>query len=129
MELVLLTADPLPDSVLPALSVLAHSVRSAAPKVAALLDTGPYDAVLVDARADLAGSRRVCQLLESTGLDVPIVVIISEGALVALSTDWGCDEILLPTASPAEVDARLRLLLAPRATESAGGSGSSLVLG
>ena len=37
MELLLLTADPVPDSVLPALSVLAHSMRSAAPEVVALL--------------------------------------------------------------------------------------------
>ncbi|HWR47114.1 MAG TPA: response regulator transcription factor [Pseudonocardiaceae bacterium] len=129
MELLLLTADPDPASVLPALSLLGHGVRSAAPEVAALLDAGPYDGVLVDARSDLAGSRSLCRLLGSTGLDVPVVVVISEGGLVALTADWGSDEILLPTAGPAEVDARLRLLVARRATESAMGHGSSLVLG
>ena len=129
MELLLLTADPGPASVLPALSLLGHGVRSAAPEVAALLDAGPYDAVLVDARSDLAGSRSLCRLLGSTGLDVPVVVVISEGGLVALSADWGTDEILLPTAGPAEVDARLRLLVARRAAESIAGRGSSLVLG
>ncbi|MBV9012733.1 MAG: response regulator transcription factor [Pseudonocardiales bacterium] len=129
MELLLLTADPSPASVLPALSLLGHGMRSAAPEVAALLDAGPYDAVLVDARADLAGSRSLCRLLGSTGLDVPVVVVIGEGGLVALSADWGSDEILLPTAGPAEVDARLRLLVARRAAESAVSRGSSLVLG
>jgi DNA-binding response OmpR family regulator len=68
-------------------------------------------------------------LLGSTGLDVPVVVVISEGGLVALSADWGSDEILLPTAGPAEVDARLRLLVARRAAESVAGRGNSLVLG
>ena len=129
MELLLLTADSGAASVLPALSLLGHQVRSAAPEVAALLDAGPYDAVLVDARLDLAGSRSLCRLLGSTGLDVPVVVVISEGGLVALSADWGSDEILLPTAGPAEVDARLRLLVARRATESSVGRGSALVLG
>lgn len=129
MELLLLTADTSPHLVLPALSLLGHGLRSAAPEVAALLDAGPYDAVLVDARSDLAGSRSLCRLLGSTGLDVPVVVVISEGGLVALSADWGSDEILLPTAGPAEVDARLRLLVARRATESAASRGSSLVLG
>jgi DNA-binding response OmpR family regulator len=129
MELLLLTADPGPTSVLPALSLLGHGVRSAAPEVAALLDAGPYDAVLVDARVDLAGSRSLCRLLGSTGLDVPVVVVINEGGLVALSADWGSDEILLPTAGPAEVDARLRLLVARRASESSVGRGSALVLG
>jgi DNA-binding response OmpR family regulator len=129
MELLLLTADPDPASVLPALSLLGHGVRSAVPEVAALLDAGPYDGVLVDARSDLAGSRSLCRLLGSTGLDVPVVVVISEGGLVALSADWGSDEILLPTAGPAEVDARLRLLVARRAAESAMGRSGSLVLG
>jgi DNA-binding response OmpR family regulator len=129
MELLLLTADPAPTSVLPALSLLGHGVRSAAPEVAALLDAGPYDAVLVDARADLAGSRSLCRLLGSTGLDVLVVIVLNEGGLVALAADWGFDEILLPTAGPAEVDARLRLLLARRVTDSAAGRGPSLVLG
>jgi DNA-binding response OmpR family regulator len=129
MELLLLTADPGASSVLPALSMLAHGVRSAAPEIAALLDTGPYDAVLVDARLDLMGSRSLCRLLGSTGVDVPVVVVIHEGGLVALSVDWGFDEILLPTAGPAEVDARLRLVVARRATESSAGRSSALVLG
>jgi DNA-binding response OmpR family regulator len=129
MELLLLTADSGPGSVLPALSLLPHVVRPAAPEVAALLDAGPYDVVLVDARSDLAGSRSLCRLLGSTGLDVPVVVVISEGGLVALSADWGCDEILLPTAGPAEVDTRLRLLVARRAAEPGAGRSGALVLG
>jgi DNA-binding response OmpR family regulator len=129
MELLLLTADPQADSVLPALSMLAHGVRSAAPEVAAVLDAGPYDAVLVDARSDLIGARSLCWLLGATGWDAPVVVVINEGGLVALSVEWGFDEILLPTAGPAEVGARLRLVVARRATKSAGGRGRSLVLG
>ena len=129
MELLLLTADPGPGSVLPALSLLPHIVRPATPEVAALLDAGPYDVVLVDARSDLAGSRSLCRLLGSTGLDVPVIVVISEGGLVALSADWGSDEILLPTAGPAEVDARLRLLVARRAAEPGAGRSGALVLG
>ena len=130
MELLLLTADPVPGLVLPALALLSHGVRPAAPEVAALLDASPHDVVLVDARSDLAGSRSLCRLLGSTGLDVPVVVVIGEGGLVALSADWGCDEVLLPTAGPAEVDARLRLLVARRAAEHQGaGRSGALVLG
>jgi len=62
MELLLLTADPAAGSALPALSLLGHGVRSAAPEVAALLHAGPYDAVLVDAHSDLTGSRSLCRL-------------------------------------------------------------------
>jgi len=128
VELLLLTADPEPTSVLPSLTLLPHGLRTAAPEVAALLDAGPHDAVLVDARHDLAAARSLCRLLGSTGLDVPVIAVLTEGGLVAVSLEWGVDEVLLPGAGPAEVDARLRLLRARRSHESSGAEGA-LVLG
>ncbi|HEV7789731.1 MAG TPA: response regulator transcription factor [Pseudonocardia sp.] len=128
MELLLLTADPSPESVLPALSLLPHGVRTAAPEVAALLDAGPHDAVLVDARTDLVAARGLCRLLGTTGMEVPVVAVLTEGGLVAVSSEWAIDDILLPGAGPAEIDARLRLLRSrPGADTQAGGS--ALVLG
>ncbi|MGH3615142.1 MAG: winged helix-turn-helix transcriptional regulator [Pseudonocardia sp.] len=128
MELLLLTRDPAPGSVLPALMLLPHGVRTAAPEVAALLDAGPHDAVLVDARTDLVAARSLCRLLGSTGMDVPVVAVLTEGGLVAVSGEWVVDEILLPGAGPAEVDARLRLLKSRPGTDS-GAGGGALVLG
>jgi len=37
--------------------------------------------------------------------------VVDEGGLVAVNAEWGVDDVLLPTAGPAEVDARLRLTL------------------
>ena len=129
MELLLLTADPDPGSVLPALALLPHGVRTAAPEVAALLDAGPHDAVLVDARTDLVAARSLCRLLGSTGRDVPVVAVLTEGGLVAVSGEWVVDEIMLPSAGPAEVDARLRLLRARPGDGDAASTGGALVLG
>jgi len=98
VELLLLTADPEPGSVLPALTLLPHGVRTAALEVAALLDAGPHDAVLVDARTDLVAARSLCRLLGSTGMDVPVIAVLTEGGLVAVSGEWVVDEILLPSA-------------------------------
>jgi len=128
MELLLLTKDPDPGSVLPALTLLPHGVRTAAPEVAALLDAGPHDAVLVDARSDLVAARSLCRLLGSTGMDVPVVVVLTEGGLVAVSGEWAVDEILLPGTGPAEVDARLRLLRSRPGADAVSGGGA-LVLG
>ena len=128
MELLLLTADPEPGSVLPALALLPHGVRTAAPEVAALLDAGPHDAVLVDARTDLVAARSLCRLLGSTGTDVPVIAVLTEGGLVAVSGEWVVDEILLPGTGPAAVDARLRLLKS-RAGADSGADGGALVLG
>ncbi|MCW2632419.1 MAG: transcriptional regulator, winged helix family [Pseudonocardia sp.] len=128
MELLLLTADSKPEAVLPSLALLPHGVRTAAPEVAALLDAGPHDSVLVDARTDLVAARSLCRLLGTTGMDVPVIAVLTEGGLVAVTGDWAVDEILLPSAGPAEVDARLRLLRARPGADAASGTGA-LVLG
>jgi DNA-binding response OmpR family regulator len=121
LDLLLLTTDPHPEAVLPALSLLPHRVRAAQTEVSSLLEAGSADAAIVDARTDLAAARGLCRLLSATGSAVPVVAVVTEGGLVAVSPEWGLDEILLPGAGPAEVDARLRLLLgrgAPAAEES-----------
>jgi DNA-binding response OmpR family regulator len=128
VKLLVLTAEPDPTSVLPALALLPHKVRSAAPRVAALRDAGLSDAVIVDARSDLAAARDLCQQLGSLGLDMPVVAVLTEGRLVAVSAEWGIDEIVLPDTGPAEVDARLRLLRAHHAMDTSSGAGT-LVLG
>jgi DNA-binding response OmpR family regulator len=124
VELLLLTSDPDPTAVLPALSLLPHRVRPLEPEVAALLEAGPYDAVLVDARTDLAAARSLCRLLSSSGIEAPVVAVVNEGGLVAVAAEWGIDEILLPAAGPAEVDARLRLVRSRRTDASKAGSGA-----
>jgi DNA-binding response OmpR family regulator len=97
------------DEVLPALGLLLHSVRVAPAEGAALIDAPPSDIVLVDARRDLAQAKSLCRLLRTTGLDAPLVAIVTEGGLAALTPEWGLDDVLLQTAGPAEVEARLRL--------------------
>ena len=101
--------------VLPALGLLLHTVRVAPAEVSALVDTAPADAVLLDARRELAHAKSVCRLLQTTGLDCPLFVIVTEGGLAALTAEWGADDVLLNTAGPAEVEARLRLAMGRRA--------------
>src|SRR5918997_2379231 len=119
MRLVLMTAArQATTEVLPALGLLAHQVHVVAPELSSLLD-GPFDGgtgdvVLVDARHDLIQARTLCGLLSSTGVAAALVAVLSEGGLVALSADWGIEDVLLDTAGPAEVDARLKWATARR---------------
>jgi DNA-binding response OmpR family regulator len=113
--LVLTTALEPSAEVLPALGLLLHSVRVAPAEASALVDTAPADAVLVDARRELAHAKSLCRLLHTTGLDCPLLVIVTEGGLAALTAEWGADDVLLNTAGPAEVEARLRLAAGRRA--------------
>jgi DNA-binding response OmpR family regulator len=127
VKLLLLTADPQPGLVLPALRLLPHAVRVTEPRVAAVGGDGRHDAVLVDARIDMVAARRLCQLLGSAGMDVPVIAVLTECGLVAVSGEWMVDAILLPAASAAEVDARLRMLRARSTPVSS--RGGALVLG
>ncbi len=110
--LLLLTNAMAPSGeVLPALALLGHTVRVAPLEVSALLSSPQHDAVLVDARRELAGARSVTRLLRTTGVTAPLFVVLTEGGLAALTSEWGVDDVLLDSAGPAEVEARLRLAL------------------
>jgi DNA-binding response OmpR family regulator len=109
-RLLLLThGGPTAESVLPALELLPHQVRVLPAEAAALLDSGPADALLVDGRGDLPRVRSLCRLIRTTGVTVPLILVTTEGGLTAVSAEWGVDDVVLATAGPAEVDARLRL--------------------
>lgn len=115
-HLLLLTNTSEPsERVLPALGLLLHHVRVAPAEAGALLPltdrtaSPPADAILVDARGDLSSARSLCRLLDTTGLGCPLLVILTEGGLAAISGDWRVTDFLLNTSGPAEVEARLRL--------------------
>ena len=121
MEILLMTAGVEAEAatVLPALDLLGHTVRTAPRDLKALLGGPTPDAVMVDARGDLAGARSTCRLLRTTGLTVPLFAVLTEGGLVALNAEWGVDDIVLTTAGPAEVEARLRLATGKNGNEAA----------
>jgi DNA-binding response OmpR family regulator len=115
--LLLLTNDMHASSeILPALELLPHQVKVAQAEATALLDAPTADVILLDARLDLVGARSLCRLMETTGKEAPLLVIVSEGGMAALSSDWGFDDLLLATAGPAEVDIRIRLAMTPAHT-------------
>ncbi|MEU9834964.1 response regulator transcription factor [Streptosporangium sp. NPDC048047] len=95
--------------VLPALGLLLHPVRVAPAEASALIDAPPADAVLLDARRDLVHAKSLSRLLRTTGITCPLLVIVTEGGLAAMTAEWGADDVVLNTAGPAEVEARLRL--------------------
>lgn len=97
--------------VLPALGLLAHRVRVLPVEPSALLDAPDADVLLLDARRDLATARSTCRLLRATGLTVPLVLVLTEGGLTVVTGEWGAADILLEDASPAEVEARLRIVM------------------
>ncbi|MBA2464536.1 MAG: response regulator transcription factor [Nocardioidaceae bacterium] len=97
--------------VVPALALLPHQVKILPAEGSALLEAPDVDVVLVDGRQELAHARDLCRLIRTTGSDSPVLLIVTEGGLSAVAADWGMDDVLLHTAGPAEVAARLRLAI------------------
>jgi DNA-binding response OmpR family regulator len=99
--------------ILPSLSLLDHVVAVGPAVPEALLDparaASPPDVVLVDARHHLVKAKELLGQLTATELGIPLLVVISEGAWAAITAEWGVDDVLLHTAGPGEVEARIRL--------------------
>jgi hypothetical protein len=111
-SLLLLTNALVPSAeILPALGLLNHPVRVMPAEAIALIDAPACDAILVDGRRDLPAVKSFTRLLRTTGVNEPVILITTEGALVAINVEWGIDEVILDTAGPAELDARLRLAI------------------
>ena len=115
-DLLLITSVLEPSAeVLPALGLLLHPVRVLPADASALVEAPPANAVLMDARRELAHAKSICRLLQTTGLDCPLFAIVTEGGLAAVNAEWGVDDVILHTAGPAEVEARVRLAIGRRA--------------
>lgn len=97
--------------VLPALEFLRHQVRRIPAEPARLVNAGDNDIIFMDARTDLSSAKSLCKILRATGLSVPLILVVSEAALIAISDDWKVDDFVLTGVGPAELDARIRLNL------------------
>jgi DNA-binding response OmpR family regulator len=119
VELTLLTAASQPTAeVLPALGLLPHRVTVLPLDATVLVDRHLGELILVDARRDLATVRSFTRVLSAVGASVPVVAVLTEGGLIAMSSEWPVDDFVLDTAGPAELDTRLRLAIDRRAATS-----------
>ena len=111
MSTLLLLTNALQPSaeVMPALALLGHQVKILPAEGSALLEAPDADLLLVDGRLELAHARDLCRLIRTTGADVPVLLVVTEGGLSVAAHDWGMDDIVLHTVGPAELEARIRL--------------------
>jgi DNA-binding response OmpR family regulator len=98
-------------SALPALDLLSHRVRVIPAEPASLVSAPVADLVFLDARRDLVGSKSLAKVLQTTGMSSPLILIVTEGGLPAINAEWGAADIILDSAGPGEIDARIRIAL------------------
>jgi|EndMetStandDraft_8_1072994.scaffolds.fasta_scaffold93489_2 DNA-binding response OmpR family regulator len=97
--------------VLPGLALLSHQVKILPAEGSALLEAPDHDLLMIDGRRELAHARDLCRLIRTTGSDQPVLLIATEGGLAVVAADWGMDDVILETAGPAEIDARIRVAI------------------
>ena len=113
VDVLLLTDAADFESVLPTLEFFARDVRQAPLDDRAASHQGA-DVAIIDARADLPAARKACRRLTASEPTVAVVAVVDAADFVAVDLDWDFDDVLLATASAAELQARLRLAIARR---------------
>ncbi|GAA4418766.1 response regulator transcription factor [Georgenia halophila] len=110
-QLVMLTAESGGAArVLPSLTLLGHHVTVKAMSPSALVEHGDASVVVLDARKDLVAARTLCRMLSGPVQAPPVLLVLAEGGFTAVSRSWGAADIILSSAGPTEVEARLRLI-------------------
>lgn len=109
-DLTLMTMAENPASVLPSLALLSHRVRVLPMDAASLVKMPENTILFLDARDDLATAKTLCRLIHASGLSTPIVLVLTEGGFTVVTSQWGVSDVVVASASPAEVEARLRLV-------------------
>ena len=112
-----LVEEERPEAALPAIGLLSHELHGAPADTSALTESAKSDVIVVDGRTDLATARTICRLFRSSGIALPVLLVLTEGGLAALNDDWRVTDFILDGAGPAEFDARIRRLLATNDAE------------
>jgi DNA-binding response OmpR family regulator len=114
MNIVLITDEVDSESVLPGLPLQFRAVRTAPLGQAASVEAETAHVAIVDALTDLSRAREVCQRLAATQRSVAVVAVVYDAGLVEVDLEWGIDDVVLPDAGPAELQARLPLAVSRR---------------
>jgi DNA-binding response OmpR family regulator len=102
---------------LPPLEILGHQLTIVGFDPQELTDAPRHDLVVLDARQNVLGARSVGRIIAAAGWQKPLLLVASESVLAAVSPDWGATDFILDSASLAEVDVRVRLLLAGKVSK------------
>ena len=98
-------------ALLPALEFLDHSLANAPLSPDFTHQHADADLLIVDATQDLGKASMACRANATGEVPRPCLVVVPDGGLAALKSTWGFDDWVLPSAQPAEVETRLRLVV------------------
>jgi DNA-binding response OmpR family regulator len=98
-------------SVIPALGLLPHQLTVAPLAPQSLASHPDAELVLIDGVTDLVAAKSLSTVLTSAQLPIPVLIVVSDTSLSVMDGSWGVTDFVLPSATLAEVDARIRLAI------------------
>ena len=98
-------------SVIPALGLLPHQLTVAPLAPQSLAAHPDAELVLIDGVTDLVAAKSLSTVLTSAQLPIPVLIVVSDTSLSVMDGSWGVTDFVLPSATLAEVDARIRLAI------------------
>lgn len=107
------------ESPIPAISLLPHSTVVAEISPQSVASHGETDVIILNGVDSLMEARSMANLMNNAHHRTPIVLAVSETSLAAIDGTWGVADFLTPTMGLAEVDARIRLAVTARQTDTA----------
>lgn len=96
-------------ALLPALEYLDHTIDDVPLKADSVAGIYEAEVILVDATRDLSEAAAACRAAAIHELHRPVVMVVGETGLAALKATWGFQDWMLPSASPVEIETRLRV--------------------
>jgi DNA-binding response OmpR family regulator len=114
LDVLLLTNEADFQAALPTLDTFALTVRTAPLGDGEVSLADGADVAIIDSRSDLVAARTACRHLTANRPALAVVAVVAPADFVEVDVDWNFDDVLLPAAGSAELQARLRLAITRR---------------
>lgn len=101
---------------IPALQLLNHDISCQPLDISSALKHPGAELLILDATENLVIANQICTRLAMAQDDRPVLVVVNEGGIAAISAAWGAKDFILGSAGPGEIDARVRLALESRSS-------------
>lgn len=116
------------DAPVPQLELLGHSIKQIGMDPALIANAPRHELTLLDGRQDLLQAKSLAKILLAAGWQIPVVLLIQESALAAISTEWGIRDFILANSSLSEIDVRIKLAVESATAQASATNNSGLTI-
>jgi DNA-binding response OmpR family regulator len=105
----ILTISDSGENPLPQLEILGHTVLKSPFDPSQIAAAARHDITILDCRSNLVAAKATARILQAATWQKPLLLVVPESLLAAVSHEWGLSDFILENATLAEIDARIRI--------------------